>query len=391
VLGRPRRFLLITVAAIASATTTFDHPHDAIAATCATGTGAEAVESAFANRVQGLAGADYQRAMRLPDGRMLWVFQDAFVERPGRDEQLLHNVGLVQDGSCLTLLRGGTSDDPASWIGAGVTEPYHRWFWPLGGTITADGTIALFVAELRERGSTYLSQTEPVATWVATIDPATLAVLGLEPAPDPGPGMYGWSVASDDAHTYLYGHCYRQFGYGFLGHDRCAAEVTVARTARGDLDGPLRYWDGEAWVADPAAAANIAPAAGPDGTPRKINPMQIAYVDGRWIAVTKEGDWWGDTIYLDRAPAPTGPWTTEGVVRPEPLGPEHNTYFASLVPGADGRVVVGLSNNRWDGQHADTYRPTFRTLPLSRWGAADVPGGRPAPSPPDRHCAPARR
>ena len=101
--------------------------------------------------------------------------------------------------------------------------------------------------------------------------------------------------------------------------------------------------------------------------------MQIAHVDGRWIAVTKEGDWWGDTIYLDQAPSPTGPWTTEEVLTPTPLGPDHNTYFASLVPGAARQIVVGLSNNRWDGQRSDTYHPTFRTLPLSRWGAADDP------------------
>ena len=174
----------------------------------------------FADHVEGIAGADYQRALRLPDGRILWAFQDAFLDRPDGDDRLVHNVGLVQEGSCFSLLRSGTAEDPAAWIAAELTDTYHRWFWPLGATVIGDGTIALFVAELRERGSTYLSHAEPVATWVALIDPATLTVVDLRPAPDPGPGLYGWSVASDDQYTYLYGHCYRQFGFGFLGHDR---------------------------------------------------------------------------------------------------------------------------------------------------------------------------
>ena len=40
--------------------------------------------------------------------------------------------------------------------------------------------------------------------------------------------------------------------------------------------------------------------------------MQIAHVDGRWIAVTKEGDWWGDTIYLDQRRRRPGRGPREG-------------------------------------------------------------------------------
>ena len=72
---------------------------------------------------------------------------------------------------------GGTADNPTPWIAPEHTDPFHHWFWPLGGTITDEGTIALFVAEFHERGSRYLSHSEPVATWVATIDPATMTPI----------------------------------------------------------------------------------------------------------------------------------------------------------------------------------------------------------------------
>jgi hypothetical protein len=361
------RFAAAALAAVAIAVPV--PPRSAVATTCAGDTSAAGLTAAFADRVEGVTGADYQRALGLPDGRVLWTFQDAFLSRPdGADDRLVHNVGLLQDGSCFTLLRNGTPGDPAAWIAPELTDTFHRWFWPLGATLADDGTIGLFVAEFRERGGQYLSRSEPVATWLAVLDASTMSLIELRPAPDHGPSLYGWSVADDDTYTYLYGHCYRQFGFGFLGHDACTANVTVARTARGDLDGPLQYWDGENWVDDPSAAANVAPPTAPDGTTRAINPMQVARVGGRWIAVTKEGDWWGDTLYLDRADSPTGPWTTTTTITPEPIGPDHNTYFASLHPSADGSVMIGLSNNRWDGAHADGYRPTFMSVPLSQWG-----------------------
>ena len=122
-------------------------------------------------------------------------------------------------------------------------------------------------------------------------------------------------------------------------------------------------------MADPARAVNIAPSTGPDGEARVINPMQVTYAHGRWIAVTKEGDWWGSIMYLDRASRPTGPWTTTARVRPAPLGDpdDVNTYFASIVAVHWRTVVIGISNNRWDGRHSSAYRPTFTEVPMATW------------------------
>ena len=330
---------------------------------------AAALEQRFADGVAGIAGADYQRAIELPDGRTLWTFQDAFVTRPGRSDRLVHNVGLVQQGSCFTMVRSGTAADPRPWIGAASTDHMARWFWPLAGLVGDDGAVRIFVAEMVEDGPRYLSAARPVATWLATIDPATWSVTALEPAPDAGAQLYGWSVVPGADHTYLYGHCYRQFGAGMLGHDACAASVTVARVPGRQVDAAPEYWDGARWVADPGAAADVAPPSGPDGAARAVNPMQVARVGARWIAVTKEGDWWGTRIYLDVAASPVGPWTTTAMLAAVPLGAAevHNTYFASLVSIEDGAAVVALSNNRWDGLPSDSYRPTFRTVPLRRW------------------------
>jgi hypothetical protein len=363
------RTIRLAAAALTTVATLGVASGQADATRCFRGGGASVLNAAFANRVDRLNGADYQRAIPLPDGRTLWTLQDAFLTRPRRADRLVHNVAVVQQGGCFTLLRTGTTADPRPWIGAPTTDPLHHWYWPLGGTVAADGTIKVFVAEMVEHGPRYLTNAEPIATWLATIDPGSLQVVALEPAPNPGPSLYGWSVASDDQFTYLYGHCYRQFGFGFLGHDTCTTAVTVARVPRNDLGAPLTYWDGAGWSSDAAAAVDIAPKAAPDGAPRAINPMQVVHVRGRWLAVTKDGDWWGSRIYLDEAPGPTGPWTTVGITEAQPLGRPRlfNTYFANLAITADGGLVVGVSNNRWDGRRTRSYRPTFQDLTATPW------------------------
>lgn len=319
--------------------------------------------AAFATAPDGLDGADYQRAIDLPDGRRLWTFQDAYVDRASGSDVLVHNVGLVQDGDCFELLHGGTSQHPAAWLAADRTDPFERWFWPLGATLPGDGTVRIFVAEFDEPGPRYLSNAQPVATWLATVDADTLTPIDLEPAPDPSAALYGWSVASDARHTYLYGHCYRQFGFGWLGHDSCAAQVTVARTSH-DLTRPLEYWDGARWSRDPAAAAGVAPRRAPDGIARNVNPAQVTRIGDRWVAVTKEGDWWGDRIFVDVADQPTGPFRTATVIDASEPDPDLNNYFAGVVATDGGELVIALSHNRWDGRRSDVYRPTFLTVPV---------------------------
>jgi len=336
---------------------------------CAAGTDPGSLTRRFAGGIGPMVGADYQRAFPLPDGRRLWVFQDAFVRTTSGATRLVHNVGLVQSGRCFRLLRAGTAARPRPWIGAGMTTPRRHWFWPLGGTVAADGTFRLFVAEMAERGPGYLTRTEPVATWIATITLPDLRVVRLRRAPDSGVRLYGWSVVDSGAFTYLYGHCYRQFGWGFLGHAQCAADVKVARVPRGRLDARPTYWTGARWSSRAGRAANIAPRSGPRGEARRVNPMQIAFVGGRWIAVTKVDDWFGDRIYLDHAPSPAGPWRTSAVLRAPTLGPAsaYNTYFASFIGGTSRSLTVGLSNNRWDGALSSAYRPTFLDVSLDRW------------------------
>ena len=331
-----------------------------------------------------VVGADYQRVTPLPDGRLLWMFQDAVVRLPNGSHRVVHNMAMLQDGNCFDVRYGGTKDDPKSFIFSNGTVDYRHWFWPLSATVGADGLVYIFAAEMIERGSRYLEYTEPIATRVAVFDPATNEVLGAASPADSSASLYGWSIASDAEWTYLYAQCHRQFGWQpFLGYDRdCSAIVTVARVPRGQPLSPLQYWTGATWSSDPVRAVPIITTDG-----RRINADQFLVAGNRFWSINKEGDWWGDTVYLSWSRSPTGPFRVQQQLATQPKCAGCNTYFASWIPGAaaqgrPGELTFALSNNQWDGASPNIhYRPSFRTVavPPYRLDAGqvlEVPVGR---------------
>ncbi len=327
---------------------------------CLPGSAPADLDRLFASEPGGVVGADYQRAVPLPDGRVLWTFQDADVRLPGGGTRHVHNIGMVQDGACFSALIGGTVDDPQPWLFAADTTPFFHWYWPLGAEVGSDGQLYVFAAEMYERGPGYLTRAEPVSTVVAVVDSSTFEHRATTRPGDASASLYGFSIESDSAWTYLFAQCHRQFGFDpyiyVVAHDMaCAPRVTVARVPRGQLLATPSYWTGHGWSANPAAAVPIL------DTSRMVNASQFTVVNGQWMAITKVGDWWGDLIVVESAVRAVGPYTVVAAWSPAPKCAVHcNTYFASWIPtAAPGQLVYGLSHNRWDGIATEVYRPTF--------------------------------
>lgn len=307
----------------------------------------------FQGQVGRVVGSDYVRPFLLPNGNALVFMQDVFLAPVKATKTVTnlakagfaHNAAVVLDdrGCVVRTLAGGRS-----YIGSSRTRTLSRWFWAMGGAIGADGNLHVMFAEMRNPNRTGAAiGAAPVATWHATIDPTTLAVRSFGPASDDSADLFGWAVASDDAFTYLYSHCYRQFIPGEpFGHDTsCSGEVRVARVPRGEFDSPLEYYADGRWVTDRSAATPLDfPGA------RTVNPVSIQNLDGTFVSVAKEGDWWGTKIFVDTARSPVGPWTTIATIVPANKCAGCNTYFASLMPWREtnGAFVVALSNNAWD-------------------------------------------
>jgi len=354
----------------------------------------------FDHEPAGVVGADYQRATALPDGRVLWTFQDAAVRTSGGPIVTVHNIAVLQEGACFSVLYGGSRANPRPYLFADQTTPFRRWYWPLDGAVGTDGRVYIYTAEMvehpdpDEQPDEYLTHAEPVRTHVAIFDPATSSIAGAATPPNSSAALYGWSVTDDADWTYLYAHCYRQFGYDLYAlapaFDRnCAGRITVARVPRGQLWAAHQYWDGSRWQADPGRAAALAGLAA-----ERVNASQFHYAGNRFWVVDKEGDWWGKTVYVYVAEHATGPFRQIAAV-PEPRKcADCNTFFADFVPAEAvaapaGTLVYGLSHNRWDGEPSAHYRPSFHTVkaPAYPLRAGDtlrlrVPGTAPGDEPP---------
>ena len=367
---------IIVATAVLGTSWSFGAP-PAAAATCATSTTAAGLDDFFrADDAAGLAGADYPHAYALPDGRTLWLFQDAFV---GADDQLgddrfAHNAALVQTGDCFELLptSGGSG---TSWIGSWVESELEQWFWPLDAEVGADGHLWLFLAEVRNpNGSGAAIGAEPVATWRARYRLPDLELVDLEPAADASSALFGYSIVSDDDWTYLYGHCYKQYvpetGAGF--DPSCSPYAYVARVPRGQLDRPPQYWSGAGWTVRRSARKPVL-------TGEHSMPVSVERFGGVYVAASDENDWFGADVVIRTASEPQGPWTEVVRYTPETrCGEWCNNYGAFVLPRLEGdQVVIAHSNNAWDMRN-----DAFADASLYRIGvrALSVPGV-PAPEP----------
>jgi hypothetical protein len=221
----------------------------------------------------------------------------------------------------------------------------------------------------------------PHSTWIATYDPATLQRLAFTPAPNSGvTPIYGYAVASDTNHTYLFGNTFEQNlsrEGGFWNGPHSATKVYLARVPKGRLRDAAEYRTADGWSSDAAAAVPILQRHWAEF------PFQPRFIDGQWVAVATADGYWGSGFSFDVARQPWGPWTTieAGPVWPRDGDPKRNTYHAHLVPwrGPDGSLIVTMSNNArnmladaWP--HPERYRPMAFSV---RWAVAP---DSPAPS-----------
>jgi hypothetical protein len=351
--------------------------HVATEVGCAAGTSAADLDAFFRERIGPVMGHDYQHVYPLGGGRALWLFQDTFIDHTGNARRLdeaafAHNTAMLQRGSCFTLLHRGSPAAPASFEPGTGESLLSRWFWPLGGE-TSGGVVRVLWAEMAKTADPLPPDGlgwVPARTWLATYDAATLARTSFRPAPASGVDpIYGFAVASDDEHTYLFGNTFDQHLARQGGYHACpcsATAVYLARVPRGRLDVAPEYRTATGWSADAAAAVPVVERYFAE------NPMQPRVIDGRWVAVTKVDGYWGDDLAVDVAAHPWGPWmtVTRRPLAPRGGDPAMNTYHAHLVPWTSGGgLVVSVSQNARDmlrdaWPRPDRYRLQFLAVSM---------------------------
>lgn len=355
--------------------------HVSVDVGCADDGALSALDWFFSARVGPVLGWDYQHVYPLGGDRYLWLFQDAFVDHTGivtsfDDARFVHNAALVQEGACFRLLHRGTTAKPEPFeVGDGRSQTRTTWWWPMGGELV-DGRVWVYWAEMLK--DPYDPDPpdglgwHPVRTYLASYDATTLERLSFDLAPASGVDpIYGYAVSSDDTHTYLFGNTFEQNMIregGFWSPDHSATRMWLARVPRGRLTESPEYRTANGWSTDPGAAVPIVDRFFVE------NPMQPRFSAGQWVSATAVDGYWGDSIVVDVAEHPWGPWHTVHYadLRPRNDDPKMNTYHAHVLPWRDGygSVLISVSNNArnmrrdaWYSPHR--YRPTFLHVPYT--------------------------
>jgi hypothetical protein len=343
---------------------------------CVRGNSARALHEMFADRIRPMLGLDNAHVIDLGGQRYLWLFNDTWVDYTNRagsllDATYLPNVAVLQEHGCFRLVRRGTKTDPRSFEhGTGVKYP--RYFWPLGGQVVG-GRIQVFWAEMLSRKHQAKPgdglHRHPVRTWLATYDVSTLERLDFRPAPNDGVfPQYGYAVAADETHTYLFGNSNLldlSLEGGFYAGPHSATKMYLARVPRGELASPPEYRTANGWSDDPGDARPFSERFWTD------NGMQPIFLDGRWLAITKVDGFWGTETIVEAADDPWGPWT---IVSRREVAPARGfdvmtNYQPIILPYRDsaGDLIVVMSQNarNWPEAVHDVsmYRPQVYSEP----------------------------
>ncbi|MEW2400589.1 hypothetical protein [Streptomyces sp. NPDC046862] len=341
-------------------------------------------------RTDDWTGGDGTHSVRLPDGRVLWLFSDTYLGQvhgppnpvgesvAWRDAStpLVRNSAVVmsRSGRVLSTLPTPVFPDPGP----------QQWRWPVAARVEArsPGSSEKVVRVLlwtRTEGQAPWIYGVPTATEVATLSLPGLRLEGVTTVLDQR------SVA-DPARRVLFGTTAVDAGdwtYVFGGNDAQAAsrpvsQAYVARVPRGRLGEPgaWEYWDGGRW----AVRGRPEPVLG-DGRRRGVGSAFTVVRDGRtYVLFTMAAGTRGlTTVTSYWSCAPTGPWhgPAKGFGAPLPEGDvaAYNPQAHPALSGGGGRLVLSYDVNWLDenaasaqanlSRNVSLYRPRFVSLRLA--------------------------
>ncbi|WP_405867535.1 MULTISPECIES: DUF4185 domain-containing protein [unclassified Streptomyces] len=341
-----------------------------------------------ATRTDDWTGGDGTHSVRLPDGRLLWLFSDTYLGQvhgppnpvgessAWRDTTapLVRNSAVVMDakGRLRSTLAAPLFPDPAP----------NQWRWPVAARVEprspgSSEQVVRVLLWVRTAGQSPWIYGVPTATEVATLSlpelrvESVVKVLDQSLVPDPSRRvLFGTTLAEKGGWTYVFG------GDDGQAASRPASSAYVARVPQGRLGEPgaWQYWNGSAWAAGARPRAVLG-----DGQRTGVgSAFSVVREGGTYVLFTMAAGTEGlTTVTSYWACSPTGPWH----------GPTKN--FSPSLPRAgvaaynpqvhpelsgDGRLVLSYDVNWLETTGASAsinanvtlYRPRFVTVRLAR-------------------------
>lgn len=339
-----------------------------------------------ATRADDWTGGDGTHSVRLPDGRVLWLFSDTYLGQvyappnpvgesyAWRDTAapLVRNSAvLMRDGRLESTLPAPLFPDPGP----------NQWRWPVAARVEprspgSSEQVLRVVLWVRTAAAAPWIYGTPTATEVATLSlpdlrvESIVKVLDQQLVPDPSRRvLFGTTLVEEGGWTYVFG------GDDGQAASRPVSSAYAARVRDGRLGEPgaWQYWDGSDWRAGAKPAAVL-------GDERRRTGVGSAFsvvrADGTYVLFTMAAGTAGlTTVTSYWACSPSGPW--HGPTKDfTPALPEGQVAAYNpqvhLALGGGGRLVLSYDVNWLEpsaaaaqlNRNVSLYRPRFVTLRL---------------------------
>ncbi|MER8224227.1 DUF4185 domain-containing protein [Streptomyces sp. NPDC094143] len=339
-----------------------------------------------ASRTDDWTGGDGTHSVRLPDGRVLWLFSDTYLGRvhgppnPHGESHAWRDAAAPLVRNSAVLMRQGR---PESTLPAPLfADPApNQWRWPVAARVEprSPGSAEKVVRVLlwvRTAGPSPWIYGVPTATEVATLSlphlrlESVVEVLDQQLVPDPSRRvLFGTTLVEEDGWTYVFG------GDDGRAVSRPASHAYAARVPEGALADPAawQYWNGSDWT----AGARPRPVLG-DGRRRGVgSAFSVVRDDGTYMLFTMATGARGlTTVAAYWACFPQGPWHGPVKEFSPSLPPGQVAAYnpqAHPVLSGEGRLVLSYDVNWLEitdaadrlSRNVSLYRPRFVTLRLA--------------------------
>ncbi len=321
--------------------------------TAVTTTEATYFDSVFTRYGGGWTGGDAAVSYKLPDGRVLWLFGDSFLDTvyPNRTRprvSFIHNTMVTTDavGGNFKTYYGGTQQSPLPYF----KTTSKQYYWPAMAFMDEAKTkVYVFMDKVKTlTGGTGGFEVTGVDVGILNYPDLTIQKI-VKFSTGYVINWAGASLEDEDGYIYIYGPestTYNKY-------------IHVARTPKNNPLSSVTYYNGTNWVGDSSKSVRLQ-----DGVSESFSVFKN---EGKYYLLS-QGNLLSKDIYLWDMQSPSGPFTNKRFVftTPAKIGTTNIvTYNATAHPefNQNNQLLVGYCTNSLKSaglyNNADSYRPYF--------------------------------
>ncbi len=301
------------------------------------------------NQPRGWIGGDGGASLKLPDGRIMYMWADSFIGTVSTNNTYGPFYKLVRnslttsqpDGSDFKTYVSGTVGKETSYVPNVDARPNNH-LWPYSGMVSGDNVV-LLANEWQPDKTADFGSSFTGNTWLVRLSLPSLGVESREQIITNDPIEWGSALYSEGDYSYVLGHLDNK--------------TYIYRTPTGQLGTAPQYYTNKGWSTNRSEIKPIS----------SQNLQAIIKVDGKYRAIFMKKPF-PKAVYETYATSITGPWTqvSQSVYNiPEARNKKLLEYMPRIHESlsSSGSYVMSYSVNAYDIRdlpgNASYYHPQF--------------------------------